>query len=124
MGRETANQWLFNPVDDNGEFTAEVPEWEAMNVITASTEIAKFLKHRGDIIKHETINHSYPHCPRTGTPLIYRAMESRFVKEDLLKAQSVPLAETINFVPPSVKNRFIEGLKSAPDWNISRSRYW
>jgi isoleucyl-tRNA synthetase len=55
--------------------------------------------------------------------LIYRAIESWFVKEDDLKAKTVPAAELIDFIPESVKHRFINGLRSAPDWNISRSRF-
>ena len=108
LGRDRAHEWLFNPVDDNGEFTDAVTERAGMNVIDANKEIITFLKHRGDLVKQETINHSYPHCRRTGTPLIYRAMESRFVKEDQLKTDTVPLAEQLNFVPAAIKNRFIE----------------
>jgi isoleucyl-tRNA synthetase len=74
-------------------------------------------------VKVETIDHSYPHCPRTKTPLIYKAIESRFVKEDQLKTQTVPAAEKLHFVPSAVKKRFTNGLASAPDWNISRNRF-
>ena len=94
-----------------------------MNVIESNKEVIKNLKERGLLFKQETLNHSYPHCPRTKTPLIYRAMESRFVKEKVLTAKTLPLAEQINFVPDSIKTRFTNGLASAPDWNISRSRF-
>jgi len=55
--------------------------------------------------------------------LIYRALESWFVKEEELKAKTVPAAEEISFEPAAIKHRFIDTLKSAPDWNISRTRF-
>lgn len=93
-------------------------------MIVANKPIIKALKEKGRLVKHETVMHSYPHCPRTGEPLIYRAIESRFVKENELKEQTVPAAEPMNFVPDVVKQRFINGLKTAPDRNISRTRFW
>jgi len=75
-------------------------------------------------MKLETIDHSYPHCPRTKTPLIYKAIESWFLKEDHLKQKTVPATEGQYFVPETVKKRFTNGLDSAPDWNISRTRFW
>lgn len=122
--REKAQEWLFDPVNEYGEFTDLVSDFVGQNVFEANSAIIKELKQRGLLVKQETVNHSYPHCPRTGTPLIYKAIESRFVKEDDLKQQTVPAAEQMHFVPETVKKRFIEGLKSAPDRNISRTRYW
>ncbi len=121
---DMANERLFNPVDDNGEFTDEVPDFAGMNVIEANKHVIQYLKDSWTLLRHETINHSYPHCPRTKEPIIYRAMESRFLKEKELSEKSIPLANTINFVPPEIKKRFTNGLESAPDWNISRSRFW
>lgn len=123
LPKDRPQDWLFNPVNDHGEYTDEIPDFVGMNVIAANKEVLKNLKERGLVAKLETITHSYPHCPRTGEPLIYRALESWFVKEDELKAKTVPSAEEICFVPGSVKHRFIETLKSAPDWNISRTRF-
>ncbi len=123
LGRDNAQSWLFDPVNEYGEFTNDAPDFAGMNVFDANSEIIKELKSRGLLIKQETYNHSYPHCPRTKTPLIYKAIESRFVKEDDLKVKTVPAAEQIHFVPETVKARFINGLASAPDRNISRTRY-
>ena len=75
-------------------------------------------------MKYQTIEHSYPHCRRCGTPLIYRAVPSRFVDEPALRQKLVERAQDLYFVPESVKNRFINLLKTAPEWNISRARYW
>jgi len=103
---EQAKERLFNPVDDHGEFTDEVPDFAGRNVIETNKDVIKNLKERGLLVKQETINHSYPHCPRTKEPIIYRAMESRFVKEKELTAKTLPLAEQINFVPEQIKTRF------------------
>ncbi len=122
--REHALDWLFDPINQYGEFTDKVPELNWTNVIEANKEVVKMLKERWVLAKHETINHSYPHCPRTWTPLIYKAIESWFVKETDLKNVTVPRAEEIYFVPETVKKRFTNWLASAPDWNISRTRFW
>lgn len=122
--RAHAQDWLFDPVNAYGEFTELVPDFAGQNVIEANAPIIKNLKERGLLVKQETISHSYPHCPRTGTPLIYKAIESWFVKEDELKAQTVPAAQQIHFVPENVKQRFSNGLETAPDRNISRTRFW
>lgn len=124
LPKERAAEWLFAPVDDYGQFTADVPQRQGQNVIEANTDIIKHMKATGQCIKHETIMHSYPHCPRTWLPLIYRAVESRFLKEDHLKAKTIPCAKDVTFVPTTIHQRFINGLSSAPDWNISRTRFW
>lgn len=123
LGKDNAQEWLFDPVNEYGEFTTDASDFAGQNVIEANSAIIKELKSRGLLVKQETINHSYPHCPRTKTPLIYKAIESWFVKEEELKTLTVPAAEQIRFVPETVKQRFINGLASAPDWNISRTRY-
>jgi isoleucyl-tRNA synthetase len=123
LGKDNAQQWLFDPVNEYGEFTTDAPDFAGQNVIEANKEIIQELKSRGLLVKQETINHSYPHCPRTKTPLIYKAIESWFVKEEELKTLTVPAAEHIRFVPETVKQRFSNGLASAPDRNISRTRY-
>jgi len=124
LGKDNAQAWLFDPVNEHGEFTTDAPDFAGQNVIEANSSIIKELKSRWLLVRQETINHSYPHCPRTKTPLIYKAIESWFVKEEELKALTVPAAEQIHFVPENVKQRFINGLQSAPDRNISRTRFW
>ncbi len=122
--KDQAQERLFDPVNVYGEFTDAVPDFAGHNVFEANALIIKDLKSRGLLVKQETINHSYPHCPRTGTPMIYKAIESRFVKEEELKAVTIPGAQQIHFVPETVKQRFINGLETAPDRNISRTRFW
>lgn len=124
LGKDNAHEWLFMPIDQYGQFDQQVPEYQWIVVYDANKDIIQVLKSDKKIVKQETIVHSYPFCPRTDTPMIYRAIESWFVRESELKDKTTKEAEKINFVPQSVKQRFINGLESAPDWNISRNRYW
>jgi isoleucyl-tRNA synthetase len=123
LPKDRAQEWLFAPVDEYGQFTEDVPQWVWRHVLEASKDIITYLKQTWSCIKHETIVHSYPHCPRTWLPLIYRAIESWFLKEDALKAKTIPAADNLRFVPASIYQRFVNGLSSAPDRNISRTRY-
>ena len=123
LGWEFAKDWIFMPVDEYGTFTDLVPEFAGMKVMDANKPIIEYLKSVQKLVKAESINHSYPHCRRCKTPLIYKAMSSRFIKEKEMNAQTWSDAEQINFTPASVKNRFVNGLASAPDWNVARNRY-
>jgi isoleucyl-tRNA synthetase len=83
------------------------------------------LKERGLIFRHDTFVHSYPHCYRSGTPLIYRAMGSWFVKVEEFRSLLLEVNDKIHWVPDHVKSgRFGKWLEGARDWNIGRSRYW
>lgn len=121
--REEAKDWLFLPVNDYGEFTNQVPDYEWIRVYDANKEINKKLKDEWKLILQQSYSHSYPHCRRCKTALISKAMDSWFIKEPELKEQTVKNAQEIWFVPESVKKRFIDTLDSAPDWNLSRNRY-
>ena len=123
LGWEFARDWIFMPVDEYGTFTDLVPDFAGMKVMDSNKAIIEQLKSAGKLVKAESINHSYPHCRRCKTPLIYKAMSSRFIKEKEMNAQTWADAEQINFTPASVKNRFVNGLASAPDWNVARNRY-
>lgn len=123
LGWEFARDWIFMPVDEYGTFTDLVPDFAGMKVMDSNKTIIEQLKSAGKLVKAESINHSYPHCRRCKTPLIYKAMSSRFIKEKEMNAQTWSDAEQINFTPASVKNRFVNGLASAPDWNVARNRY-
>jgi len=116
---------LVNPVDDDGMFTNEVPDLVGKRVKDADKEIIANLKKAGLIFKQDTIQHSYPYCYRSDTPLIYKAVSSWFVavekiKENLLKANG-----TTNWVPDHLRDgRFGNWLENARDWAISRNRFW
>ncbi|MCX6823368.1 MAG: class I tRNA ligase family protein, partial [candidate division SR1 bacterium] len=123
LPRDDSKDWLFMPVNEYGEFTDDVPDWNGQSVFEVNKEVITRLKNEKKLIGQKSYSHSYPHCWRCETPLISRALTSRFIKEPELTSITVPNAEKIGFVPESVKNRFIDTLKSAPDWNLSRNRY-
>jgi isoleucyl-tRNA synthetase len=113
------------PVDDSGRFTSEVPTWQGVQVFDANKPIIRELRDRGAIVRHETYTHSYPHCWRTREPLIYKAMNSWYVKVTAIRDRAVELNQEINWVPANVKDgRFGKWLEGAIDWSISRNRFW
>ena len=123
LGGESSKKWLFMPVDEYGCFTSEAPDYQGMKVMESNKPITEHLKAAQKIVKTESLVHSYPHCRRCKTPLIYKAMSSRFIKEKEMNAQTASQAGEIKFIPETVKNRFVNGLQQAPDWNVARNRY-
>jgi len=113
------------PVDDQGKFTDEVTDFVGRNVLEANSDIIRHLKDLGRLIKHETYEHNYPHCWRTDTPIIYRALPSWYVKVTDFRDRLVDLNQDINWIPDNVQNgRFGKWLEGARDWSISRNRFW
>ena len=116
---------LVVPVDSRGLFTSEVPDFEGMLVFDANPLIIKELKSRGVVLRHETYDHAYPHCWRTGKPLIYKAVSSWFVNVTAVKERMVTLNEQITWVPEHLQHgSFGKWLENARDWTISRNRFW
>ena len=110
-------------IDQNGFFTEG--DWKGENVWEVNKQIAKDLKERGVVWKIDYIRHSYPHCHRCGTKLMYRAHPSWFMDIEGQRAKMLEKNEPINWFPPHVKNgRFAKTIEQAPDWNISRDRFW
>lgn len=110
-------------IDQNGFFTEG--DWEGQNVWEVNKQIAKDLKERGVVWKIDYIRHSYPHCHRCGTKLMYRAHPSWFMDIDGQREKMLEKNEPINWFPAHVKNgRFAKTVETAPDWNISRDRFW
>lgn len=120
---DRALDWLFIAVNEYWEFDHQVPDYEWQSVLSVNKDIIDRLKSERKLIKSESITHSYPHCWRCHTPLISKAMSSRFIKEQQMNAETISDAEKIRFVPESVSNRFVNWLKQAPDRNIARNRY-
>jgi isoleucyl-tRNA synthetase len=113
------------PVDGKGKFTDEIADYAGLQVFEANPKIIKDLKSAGAIVRHETYAHSYPHCWRTDTPLIYRAVSSWFVAVGQVKERMLALNQEITWVPDHVRDgAFGKWLENARDWSISRNRFW
>jgi isoleucyl-tRNA synthetase len=96
-----------------------------MLVFDANPLIIRELKSRGVVLRHETYDHAYPHCWRTGKPLIYKAVSSWFVNVTAVKERMVALNEQITWVPEHLQHgSFGKWLENARDWTISRNRFW
>lgn len=116
---------LVVPVDVKGQFTSEVSEYEGQLVFDANKNIIKDLKAKGVVLRHETYLHNYPHCWRTDTPIIYKALNSWYVRVTDFKDRMVELNQQINWIPSHIKDgQFGKWLSNARDWSISRSRFW
>jgi isoleucyl-tRNA synthetase len=114
---------VVHTIDENGLFTEG--DWTGHNVWEINKTIAKELKERGVVWKIDYIRHSYPHCHRCGTKLMYRAHPSWFMDIDAQRETMLEKNGNINWFPSHVKNgRFAKTIEQAPDWNISRDRFW
>ena len=113
------------PMDEHGRFTAEVAPWAGLHVFDANGEITKELKARGLVVRHDSHQHSYPHCWRCAEPLVYRAISSWFVQVTAFRERMSELNQQIQWVPEHVKDgSFGKWLANARDWSISRNRFW
>lgn len=121
------------PVDSTGRFDATVADYAGQQVFDANPNIIRDLKnHTGSaaageavLLRHETYEHSYPHCWRCRNPLIYRAVSSWFVRVTEFRDRMVELNQQISWHPEHVKDgQFGKWLSGARDWSISRNRYW
>lgn len=125
----TTNQFdipLVIPVDADGKFTSEVPDYEGQLVFDANKQIIKDLKKAKRIVRHQTIEHSYPHSWRSGQPLIYMALPSWFVSVTKFRDRMVELNhDQVEWLPEHIRDgQFGKWLEGARDWSISRNRYW
>jgi len=128
--------WIIH-VDETGRFKPEVTDFAGMQVKPkseekdghqkADIEVIKYLAHQNPtlLFDKEKIIHSYPHCYRCDTPIIYYALPSWFINIKKVKDNVVKRAENMNWIPSHLKEgRFKNIMENAPDWNISRNRYW
>ncbi len=116
---------LVCPVDERGRFTNEVPDYAGMQVFEANRPIIDTLRANGALVTEERYAHSYPHCWRSDTPLIYKAMSSWFIKVTAIRDRMVELNQEVHWVPSHVRDgAFGKWLEGARDWSISRNRFW
>ncbi|WP_457643119.1 isoleucine--tRNA ligase [Persephonella sp.] len=122
----------FAPVDDEGRFTDEAPEFiQGLRVFDANKPIVEKLKEVGALLHFEMIKHSYPHCWRCKNPVIFRATPQWFISMDAvlkngntLRGEAVNEIERVNWIPHWGENRIKSMVENRPDWCISRQRSW
>lgn len=113
------------PVDSNGMFTAAVEPVKGIHVKQADETLMQLLKEKGRLVQKDSLDHSYPFCWRSDTPLIYKAVPSWFVKVEEIRDQIVENNKKTYWVPSHVKEqRFHNWLSDARDWAVSRNRFW
>ena len=122
LSRQNGFPWVLN-TDEMGNYTTG--EWQGKQVWEVNKEIAKTLHARGVVWKVDYITHSYPHCHRCQTKLMYRAHPSWFMDIAGQKKEMLEQNENVSWFPGHIKHgRFEKTIESAPDWNLSRDRYW
>ena len=114
------------PVDGRGNFVAGTPLFEGENVLKVDTHVLEVLKEHNALMHHQNIVHSYPHCWRTKTPLIFRATPQWFISmtENGLRDQAMSAIKTVEWVPETGQSRIEGMIDGRPDWCISRQRFW
>ncbi|WP_328466359.1 isoleucine--tRNA ligase [Actinoplanes sp. NBC_00393] len=112
-------------VDEHTRFTSLVPDFQGLQVFDANKPVIAVLKERGVVLRHDGYTHSYPHCWRCDTPLVYKAVSSWFVAVTKFRDRMVELNQQISWTPSHIKDgSFGKWLSNARDWSISRNRFW
>lgn len=119
---------IYSPVDDRGCYTADVPEYEGQQIFKCNPLIVERLQKSGHLLHHTEIEHSYPHCWRSKTPLIFRATPQWFLAMDQeghsLRQKTLQALDEIQFVPDWGSKRLRAMIENRPDWCLSRQRSW
>jgi len=116
---------MVQPVDENGKFTEEVTDYAGQYIHDTNEQIVIDLKKSGKAIMSRKMEHEYPFCYRCDTKLIYRALPAWFVNIQKVKKRLLELNMNINWIPEFLKEgRMQHNITTAPDWNITRNRYW
>lgn len=117
---------MHNPVDNRGCFHDNVPHFAGMHVFKANEHVIELLRTKGMLFHEESISHSYPHCWRHKTPLIYRATPQWFVSMDKkgLRDQVLEEIKKVSWIPSWGEARITDMIAKRPDWCISRQRVW
>jgi isoleucyl-tRNA synthetase len=124
FGKEN-NLSIISHVDDEGKIIDKVTPFAALFVKKADPLVIEDLKNRNLLFKQDLITHSYPFCYRCGTPLIYKSQTAWYLNVQKVKDQMRSTNQKINWVPDHIRDgRFGQGIETAPDWCLSRSRFW
>ena len=117
---------VLSPVDDEGKFTDEVglDELVGMHVFKSNDRIIEILAESGHLLGQEVYKHSYPHCWRSKTPIIFRAVEQFFISLETLRGQALEQIDKVEWLPAWGRNRIYGTVEARPDWCISRQRTW
>ena len=117
---------VLSPVDDAGKFTAEVglDELIGVHVFKSNERIIEILAASGHLLGCEVYRHSYPHCWRSKTPIIFRAVEQFFISLQTLRGQALDQIDQVEWLPAWGRNRIYGTVEARPDWCISRQRTW
>ena len=117
---------VLSPVDDFGKLTEDsgMPQWVGKYVFDANAEIVAFLRERGALLAEQKYTHDYPHCWRSKTPIVFRAVEQFFIKVDAIRADALAAIDKTEWVPAWGRNRIYGTVEARPDWCISRQRTW
>lgn len=117
---------VYTPVDEEGRFIQEIPNYAGMKVHKANDLIIEELKKNGSLVKSENVEHSYPHCWRCKNPIIFRATEQWFLSVDHANLRERLLHEIdgVKWIPSWGRDRIYNMVQIRPDWCLSRQRYW
>ena len=117
---------ILSPVDDHGKLTedAGMPAWTGKYVFDANAEIVTHLRGNKTLLAEHAYPHSYPHCWRSKTPIVFRAVEQYFIKIDAIRGDALAAIDGVTWLPHWGRNRIYGTVESRPDWCISRQRTW
>ncbi|XHR29579.1 MAG: isoleucine--tRNA ligase [Chthoniobacteraceae bacterium] len=117
---------ILSPVDENGCFTEEagMPLWTGKYVFDTNDDVVKMLASIGALLGVQKYTHSYPHCWRSKTPVVFRAVEQFFIRIDALRQAALTEIDKVKWIPHWGRNRIYGTVESRPDWCISRQRSW
>jgi isoleucyl-tRNA synthetase len=117
---------ILSPVDADGKYTTEcgLPEFVGKHVFSSNEGIIEILTAKGAILGNEKYIHQYPHCWRSKTPIIFRAVEQFFIRIDAIRHKALEEIDKVTWLPAWGRNRIYGTVESRPDWCISRQRTW
>jgi isoleucyl-tRNA synthetase len=117
---------ILSPVDDAGRLTEEagMPAWTGKYVFDANADVVAHLRSIKALLGEQKYLHSYPHCWRSKTPVVFRAVEQFFIKIDAFRGEALKAIDGVTWLPASGRNRIYGTVEARPDWCISRQRTW